>query len=1114
MDLSKKEYSTLLGMIDGLKTGSELEARIGRSKDAGNRTGYIVSNFSFENLLMRLTFDPANGGMGLPSQQSVTLDVKQDGVRVRLNDANSVKRYIVLGKTDGLSLSAIDSIEKNKSGTLDIPEYNLRISVSQEGKKKLDLSQVKDILNNNKPKIFRYKKQYSVITKDGKFRYDLSIVKQVHNYRLTERDIARQEPQFEIEIEYVGNNPEAMEEARRIANMAGEPISEKTEQKNKKNNNNNKNKKNNKNEKPSNKNKKNKQVEEVKEEEEEPYVEEELEENQTGGSKGSEILDQFISHVGVALQAFQDSFILSKNSERKEVVENYMKHLNLDGDLNLKTDFVCPEPVTLHRRNVVKVRGQPSIMDGYAVSYKADGERNFLYFAAGSKRVEDKGYFIDCNLRVKKSGWYNHGMAGTLLEGEFIRSANLFLAYDVLFFKGKDVRNLPLEKKASDKNAKESRMSLLRQYFVQIREMRPTKSAGIEKDEVRDFLPTIKLKKHLPGVGADIYEKSKELLEGINGVEYHVDGLIYTPLDRPYPKLERSNSLNREAKNMSKVYPIFKWKPDELNTIDFLVKTEKNPETNQDVRTPVYLNNREGKLENQVRQAKILNLFVGGTQTTSRGMGANNSNSGRRGLKKEFTPVKFNPPRPANPDAGQAKVLLDDKGRMLAVDPVTERTNEIKDNQIVEFAYNTSSIIPWRPIRVRYDKTERYKRGDPVFGNADFVANDIWENINFPVTVDMLSTGDIPEANLKAPEKTVAQIQAEEAPYYALNQSMERYPYQFFHNKVKGMLFHDVAPAFKLNKGKNGRNSNNRNAMAGNLLDMACGRGGDLHKWKAARYKNVLGLDVDHDGLEEAEKRYRQMDKPKPNVNFIWADGTKLIFPNYVAAMDKSARDKMQEILVSKYAYDVVSCQFAVHYFFRDEVTLRTFFQNVTDNLTVDGHLIGTCMDGEKVYELLKGKSVVEGKVGADNNVIWKISKEYKPFKMEPAKAQLGKAVRVTVGGLGGEYLEYLVSMEYLETIAKEYGLEKVQYMSFADIYEKSKSDESSPFHQIAIQMNEDEARYSSLNMGFVFKKTENPPDSVFKKLSKLMKKKGIESKPDEKKVVGEKTPRIRKLNK
>ena len=1110
MDLSKKEYGTLLGMIDGLKTGSELEARIGRSKDAGNRTGYIVSNFSFENLLMRLTFDPANGGMGLPSQQSIILDVKQDGVRVRLNDANSVKRYIVLGKTDGLCLSAIDSIEKNKSGNLDIPEYNLRISVSQEGKKKMDLSQIKDILSNNKPKIFRYKKQYSVITKDGKFRYDLSIVKQVHNYRLTERDIAHQEPQYEIEIEYIGNNPEAIEEAQRIANISAEPISEKTEH-------NNKNAKDSKNAKQKNnkKNKKKSKKNEEVEKEEEPYVEEEeLEENQTGGSKGSEILDQFIGHIGTALQAFQDSFILSKNSERREVIENYMKHLNLDGDLNSKTDFICPEPVTLHRRNVVKVRGQPSIMDGYAVSYKADGERNFLYFASGSKRVEDKGYFIDCNLRIKKSGWYNHGMAGTLIEGEFIRSSNLFLAYDVLFFKGKDVRQFPLEKKASDKNAKDSRMSLLRQYFTQIRDMRPTKSAGIEKGDVRDFLPTIKLKKHLPGVGPDIYQKSKELLEGIKGVEYHVDGLIYTPLDRPYPKLERSNSLNREAKNMSKVYPIFKWKPDELNTIDFLVKTEKNPETNQDVRTPIYLNNREGKLENQVRQAKVLNLFVGGTQTISRNTG--NRNSGRRGLKKEFTPVKFNPPRPANPDAGQAKVLLDDKGRMLAIDPVSGRTNEIKDNQIVEFAYNVNSTIPWRPIRVRYDKTERYKRGDPVFGNADFVANDIWENINFPVSTEMLSTGDIPEANLKAPEKTVAQIQAEEAPYYALNQSMERYPYQFFHNKVKSMLFHDVAPALQLNKNKNknGRNSNNRNVMAGNLLDLACGRGGDLHKWKVARYKNVLGLDLDHDGLEEAEKRYRQMDKPKPNVNFIWADGTKLIFPNYVAAMDKSARDKMQEILVSKYAYDVVSCQFAVHYFFRDEVTLRTFFQNVTDNLTVDGHLIGTCMDGEKVYELLKGKSVVEGKVGADNNVIWKISKEYKPFKMEPAKAQLGKAVRVTVGGLGGEYLEYLVSMEYLETIAKEYGLEKVQYMSFADIYEKAKSDESSPFHQIAIQMNEDEARYSSLNMGFVFKKTENPPDSVFKKLSKLMKKKGIESKPDEKKVVGEKTPRIRKLDK
>ena len=52
--------------------------------------------------------------------------------------------------------------------------------------------------------------------------------------------------------------------------------------------------------------------------------------------------------------------------------------------------------------------------------------------------------------------------------------------------------------------------------------------------------------------------------------------------------------------------------------------------------------------------------------------------------------------------------------------------------------------------------------------------------------------------------------------------------------------------------------------------------------------------------------------------------------------------------------FDVVSTQFAIHYFFESEAKLRAFLQNVTDRLEVGGQFIGSTIDSERLVHHIR----------------------------------------------------------------------------------------------------------------------------------------------------------------
>ena len=139
------------------------------------------------------------------------------------------------------------------------------------------------------------------------------------------------------------------------------------------------------------------------------------------------------------------------------------------------------------------------------------------------------------------------------------------------------------------------------------------------------------------------------------------------------------------------------------------------------------------------------------------------------------------------------------------------------------------------------------------------------------------------------------------------------------------------------------------------LLDLSVGKAGDLQKWYDNDIMYVVGFDIDEKSINEAKKRYEQLiytlkkeKKSIPNYEF------------YVMDLSQSKNIKCIENILQNKKFDIVSCQFAIHYFFEYDTSLDTFMKIVGKYISNNGIFIGTTMDGNILQELFKKSNVIQ----------------------------------------------------------------------------------------------------------------------------------------------------------
>jgi len=156
-----------------------------------------------------------------------------------------------------------------------------------------------------------------------------------------------------------------------------------------------------------------------------------------------------------------------------------------------------------------------------------------------------------------------------------------------------------------------------------------------------------------------------------------------------------------------------------------------------------------------------------------------------------------------------------------------------------------------------------------------------------------------------------------------------------FNNWIKSTLINEYMDKVKSAQDGHGRIR---------VLDMGCGKGGDLQKWQRAGASHVVGVDIASTSIEQCKDRYHEMKgRSRDKVytgEFYAADCTKQRTRDYY-------RDKDIQ-------FDLVSCQFALHYCFESLPQAECMLRNISENLKKGGFFIGTTPDSNDIMARLQ----------------------------------------------------------------------------------------------------------------------------------------------------------------
>lgn len=692
-------------------------------------------------------------------------------------------------------------------------------------------------------------------------------------------------------------------------------------------------------------------------------------------------------------------------------------------------DFCGPSSEVLQMKHVREPSDDvstPNIREYYTITEKADGMRKMLF-------VNGKGklYLITSSMAVQYTGVTitNKKLYNSLLDGEHVlhnkvgHFINYYGAFDIYFINGRSVREKGFMYIDADAVKENYRLPLLIDF---INEMNVKKDA-----KGMDYPINIQNKNFLIDTNGDnIFKLCGELLKRIksNYFEYETDGIIFTPIKNGVAGLREGHagSLRKPTWEFS-----FKWKPPYYNTIDFLITTKKT-DSNMDVVGNIFNGGMDLSSQEQINQYKVIKLKVGFNQKIHGFInpGSDVMNDIVPSIEdidneEEYKPMVFYPTKPIDPETHICRILLkqDGSGKYQMM---TEEGEVFDDKMIVEFRYDLSQpkYYQWIPLRVRYDKTSDFRSNLKEYGNAYHVANSNWYSIHNPISEEMLSTGDDIPVTI-----------TDEGVYY--NKKKDRsidansFCMRDFHNKyVKRKLIKAVSK------------------RGDTLIDFAVGKAGDMPKWIDAKLDFVFGIDISPDNIDNvmdgAYARYlnlRRDLKVMPKALYVngnsgeniksgaglFSEKDKMI-TNAVFGVGPKDATKLGKGVYNQYGkaaqgFNISSCQFALHYFFEDKATLSAFVTNVADSTKLNGHFIGTCYDGKKIFNSLQSKKQDESMVLMNKETrIWEVTKLFGQSEFKDDITSLGYPIKVYQDSINKEFIEYLVNFDYFTRIMDRFG--------------------------------------------------------------------------------------------
>ena len=732
--------------------------------------------------------------------------------------------------------------------------------------------------------------------------------------------------------------------------------------------------------------------------------------------------DSLFDEVYNVLLVVQDSEIPVGKREIQHVIKSYQNLLGIKAANHLDSRNV----ISIDVLHVVKF-----IPNKYSITDKADGDRYFLF------SIESGVYLLSTNLVVKKLDMEikNKEFHNMILDGELVKNENgtMFLLFELVYANNIDYRT-------NGKYTLKNRISVLNKIVDEcFGTLIPfadytDKHENLELVDIKTFY-TAELKKYWKTFREQLskFQKNQAMFVtrkiyfvpyGIESAEvfmyadlvwkllvlgrlapYKLDGIIYTPINAPYMIKTSQDNLDTEPLE-------YKWKTPMQNSIDFYIKFEKDANGDETIFYDTSVVKGEGK------PYKICTLYVGITRNN------------------EEKPIPFK----ANGIPQKANIYLIDGAARDSLGYV------ISDETVVEFIFDNTKVdihdaYKWIALRTRYDKTESVQKYGKRYGNNLNIASRIWRTITNPITEENIASLGNPQTYQREMDRLAKSI----ASYGKKN--VDTYKKQSFVYYQK-----KTANAAGMRAFNNWIKSNMILTYCKNnstVLDIGCGRGGDLIKFIHAGVREYVGIDIDNNGLyiinDSAFNRYKNLkstNKNVPPMYFINADARGLFTVKSQESIIHNMSDNNKRLidvyLSGKKKYDVINCQFTLHYYLSDDLSWSNFCKNVNDHIEDDGYFLITCFDGKLIYDKLMGRqkmTVSYTDNHGNKNIFYEIIKIYN----DEDKSGIGMPIdfyNSLISNPGTYIREYLVFPDFLEKSLRENcDMELVETDSFFNLF-------------------------------------------------------------------------------